>query len=64
MKQTTEPDFKNLHSKENRARMRDIQVKIEWKTATFAEKNVYNIYMKRLKKQTKTNAGPGNSNRK
>lgn len=43
----------------NRARIFDIKNKIEWKTATFAEKNIYNIYIKRQKKNVKNSTKNG-----
>ena len=42
-----------LNSKQNKQRIADIRNKIEWKTATFAEKNILMIYEKRMKKARK-----------
>lgn len=39
-----------LFTKENMGKIRDIKIKMEWKKETFAERNFYTIYMKRLKK--------------
>ncbi len=42
-----------LNSKENKQRIADIRNKIEWKTATYAERNILNIYESRMRKARK-----------
>ena len=36
--------------KKNKQRIADIKNKIEWNTATYAERNILNIYNKKMKK--------------